>query len=528
MDPITCVFTIIGATCAVITAIDGVRKLRQDYRAKRDGITVLETESSREDFIEAAKALSHTVNDVSSTLGRNLPFELDAQLQADIRALQPRIKSLLKSIESQKSLSSAQNGGDGKFAEIPISPLEDQAMELRKKLQKAIDDFRSRLRKRKVNKKVVAPAPSGTKFCYGAILCQNGKATAASLAVSTTDIFEKPEWGFICQYCNLEVGDYKTILLSSAGTALETSDLLASCHVMACDGQNLRAYYKCLVCYLDRTDNAFSTASALETHMMEHPVLPLVLERPISASARAAQRDIEKFLEHEIPKTALPDNDANDSTSLPLNPEKNASSGMANDDGVSPADSPTGSPLKSHAPSITDSNGIWAAPFERPLRPPPPIPHTRSSASTPQTSSTRNVHELDTASPGKAAELDDSPGHHDPRIELPAPEVFHSGRSDASLTGASRSQSTAPTTPFPVSQASTSKSERASSESSREPVSSSLQHEQPMVPENPVRPQKQGFRESMHNILNPRKREPVSATPSSGSLSILDENPHQK
>ncbi|KAF5012823.1 hypothetical protein FDECE_1112 [Fusarium decemcellulare] len=451
METVAVAFTILGATCAVITAIEGTRNLRRDYRAKRDGIAVLEAESSQLRFIEAAKTLSHTVNDVSSTLGRNLPWELDAKLQDDIRALQPEIKALLKSIESQKS---AQKRSDGKQAEVPILSLEDRAMELKKRLQKAVDDFRSRLRKKKLNKVTAAPAPSGTKFCYGATLCQNGKATAASLAISNTSNFEKPEWGFICQYCNLEVGDYKTILLSSTGTALETSDLMASCHVMACDGQNLRAYYKCLVCYLDRKDNAFSTASDLEAHMMEHPALPLVLERPISASARAAQRDIEKFLEHELPEPVLPDAGLDNPESSLVGHEEAVGFDIHSIDNtngdagsVSPLESPADYNTESRTQISGESGPVWVT-EPRPRRPRPPIPQTYTLVNRAPDYSPPEIPELDTgSSKNDIPKMGDSLERTPLRVELPAPETLHPGGSDVSLALTSHSQDTAVSTP---------------------------------------------------------------------------------
>ncbi|KAF5716286.1 hypothetical protein FMUND_6435 [Fusarium mundagurra] len=416
---------IFGASCALINAIVGIRDLRRDYHMKRGDPMAPGKEPSLPWFFTAITTISRNVNDVSSALGRTLPEELDYKLKADINALRPRIKTLLAEIEKSRTFpprTEAFNGGRAQV-EGHTTPLESLAMELEEAIRKAIGDFKARLTAKKETKKHTLPSTSAeisnTKFCYGAILCQSGRATSASLAAPCTGAWKKPEWGFICQYCNLEVGDYKSILLSKTGTALETSDFLASCHVMACDERELRAYYKCLVCYLHKKDVAFTTASAFETHMTQHPVLPQVLERPTSASSGEAQRDITKYLEAEDSIPAFrtePTIEVKPSNGPSLDTSSENWSSVKDyrkddEEFISPAESPIDSPSDSRSINEPKLMSPWATP-----RPPPSLSHSPTLVSHPELDDTSYIPELDIGLKSKAPELH-------PPVELPGGDL---------------------------------------------------------------------------------------------------------
>ncbi|KAK1848337.1 hypothetical protein CCHR01_09033 [Colletotrichum chrysophilum] len=116
-------------------------------------------------------------------------------------------------------------------------------------------------------------------------------------------IDEKPEnplWGFICQHCNLEVGDYKSLRMKADGTVLEISDLLAASHLMACDLKDMRAFYRCLACHLDQRKVDFATSTELEKHTDEHADFSFLPEQLQSAGEKAAERDVEEFMKHDI------------------------------------------------------------------------------------------------------------------------------------------------------------------------------------------------------------------------------------
>lgn len=180
----------------------------------------------------------------------------------------------------------------------------ERAEALRSQVQKALKKFKERL----ANKKAIAPSsdidlksgPNHRRFCYGAILCQNGKAKAASLSLAIDEEPENPRWGFICQHCNLEVGDYKALRMKADGTVLEISDLLAASHLMACDLKDMRAFYRCLACHLDQRKVDFATATELEKHMDEHADFSFLPEQLQSAGEKAAEKDVEEFMNHDI------------------------------------------------------------------------------------------------------------------------------------------------------------------------------------------------------------------------------------
>ncbi|KAF5504829.1 hypothetical protein CGCF413_v005233 [Colletotrichum fructicola] len=91
------------------------------------------------------------------------------------------------------------------------------------------------------------------------------------------------------------------IRLKADGTPLETPDLLAASHLLACDLRHLRAFYRCLACHLKQKKTDFATAVELERHMDEHEgfsFLPKLLQ---SAGEKAAKKDIQDFLSRKAP-----------------------------------------------------------------------------------------------------------------------------------------------------------------------------------------------------------------------------------
>ena len=134
------------------------------------------------------------------------------------------------------------------------------------------------------------------EFCDGALLCQSGKVNAEGLSSGTVgrNVSASQHWGFICVFCNLEVGNYSAVRLSSHGEALESQNQLAACHIVACASlSNRRAFYKCLACYQDYKDVDFPSALDLEKHMLEHPGYSFVRnERGVAEAMKKRINDL--------------------------------------------------------------------------------------------------------------------------------------------------------------------------------------------------------------------------------------------
>lgn len=181
-------------------------------------------------------------------------------------------------------------------------------------------------------------------FCHGAILCQHGKASAKDIAKKSEKNIDKGvqgnikthPWTFICQYCSLEVANYKSLRLQSTGVPLDITDLLASCHLMACNLKDLRAFYRCLPCHLDQRLVDFATAAELERHMNNHTDFTFLPSRLLSAGREAAKQDIEQYFVNAQPTATDPAGSARDvdeEVSSPSTPSNEAAS-----DDVSSAD----------------------------------------------------------------------------------------------------------------------------------------------------------------------------------------------
>jgi hypothetical protein len=197
-------------------------------------------------------------------------------IKKEVSRLRPDIQSLMTDLRKLERELSA-NGSNHPNLDLQWTTLAGKADTLRKRIEntckEAITQFGN-------PKGIDRAEPSGDvtamtlgrplQFCYGALLCQSGETVARGLSVTET---KGGMLGFICSYCFLEVAGYNAVRFSWTGQPLVYSDLMAASHVVACASfTDRRAYYKCPACYYEgRPDVDFSSASALEEHMKQHP-----------------------------------------------------------------------------------------------------------------------------------------------------------------------------------------------------------------------------------------------------------------
>ncbi len=222
----------------------------------------------------------------------------------------------------------------------------DQANRLRHDIEKALAEFTKRIDVAGADDGLnPLPAERRLEFCYGAILCQSGKATASKLAVrGGAGDKTRERWAFVCEHCYLEVGDYSAVRFAHDGEPVVYSEMLAACHVMACASfANRRAYYKCLACYENRKDVNFSSAAALEKHMETHPGYSLVRKASEAEVVKATKNSIRRYVLEPDPGTQPP----------PLS-EDNADNWQDAEGEVSPVSSPETTPVR----HLADETGV--------------------------------------------------------------------------------------------------------------------------------------------------------------------------
>lgn len=248
-----------------------------------------------------------------------------------VRKLQPELKQLLLGLADLKRLDTTAAKPDVDI-EKRERELCKQADKVKDSIVQALDDLTKHFNAATGLKEEPA-RPSGRplRFCKGAILCQTGKADASKLAVEA-DNQVPGRWGFVCQYCYLEVADYNAVRFSHDGKPVVYAEMLAASHVMACDSfSNRRAYYKCLACYQNHRDVDFSSASALEIHMRGHPGYSFVKNEPEVIKATHAK--IQNYIVEPSPDRVLTgsvvDNDTVDDVS-PVSSPKLSSQNLAN------------------------------------------------------------------------------------------------------------------------------------------------------------------------------------------------------
>ncbi|KAF4994250.1 hypothetical protein FDECE_13189 [Fusarium decemcellulare] len=428
---------IFGASCAMIRAMETIRGLLQRDLPKQPDLDSRVVPDDTQMF-QVILELSQTFNALSSSLGRTALQKSNERLHIDVLELQPAIKALVEeSMECNKFDSQTRH-----------LELKSRALVLAEKLQGAFT--------RNMSGPAQAPdtlheqtAQLGTpehprtrSFCHGAVLCQYGRASTASLETPNNGTFLEPQWGFICRFCNLEVADYKSIRLSCNGSAVEASDLITSCHLAACNMDDLCAFYRCVICCLDEKEVDFASASALEAHMKCHEVLPSVLEKRISTGASAVQNAIDEFLgqarsapsisgtqKPEVQDAEPPLPQAERSDVMPDTQSSESLGNMDSDNLDRDFDvSPIGSPMSSHFQSLSSSP--VNSPVKRTASPDrvsqpqvlPPTPELGGNAP-PKLRSIATIAELDAVPISKLAELAGSPGKLSTSAELPTPEA---------------------------------------------------------------------------------------------------------
>ena len=249
----------------------------------------------------------------------------------------------------------------------------DQADRLRHDIEKALAEFTKRIDATGAGDALIPlPVERRLEFCYGAILCQSGMATASKLVVrGGAGDKTRERWAFVCEHCYLEVGDYSAVRFAHDGEPVVYSEMLAACHVMACASfTNRRAYYKCLACYENRKDVNFSSATALEKHMETHPGYSLVRKAAEAEVVKATKNSIRRYVLEPDPDSQPP----------PLS-EDNADNRHDAEGEVSPVSSPEMIPVR----DLVDESGvppiylpavstIPTRPAAVPVRPPSPAP----------------------------------------------------------------------------------------------------------------------------------------------------------
>ncbi|KAJ3550315.1 hypothetical protein NM208_g38 [Fusarium decemcellulare] len=426
-----------GASCAMIHAMGTTSRLLQRDLPKqpdRDSKGVRDNSQIFQVILE----LSHKFNALSSSLGRTTLQKSNDRLHVEVLELQPAIKALAE--ETMK--------GNQFDSQIDHLKLKTRALVLAEKLQGAFTrnmsgpaEAPNTLHEQTVQ--LGTPGhPRSRSFCHGAVLCQYGRATTASLEVPNSGTFLEPQWGFICRFCNLEVADYKSIRLSCNGSAVEASDLIASCHLAACNVDDLRAFYRCVVCCLDEKEVDFPSASALEAHMKCHEVLPSVLGKRFSTGTLAVQNAIDEFLgqagsapfisdtqKTEVHDAERPVPQAEKSDVMPDTQSSESLGNMDSDNVDRDFDvSPIGSPMSSHFQSLSSSP--VNSPVKRTVSPdrvsqPQVLPLTPELGGNvpPKPRSIVTIAELDAFPINKLAELAGSPGKLSTSAELPTLET---------------------------------------------------------------------------------------------------------
>ncbi|KAF4461794.1 hypothetical protein FALBO_11406 [Fusarium albosuccineum] len=428
---------IFGASCAMIRAMETIRGLLQrDLPKQPDLDSILVPDDTQ--MFQVILELSRAFNVLSSSLGRTALQKSNDRLRVEALELQPAIKDLAE--ETMKC-----NQFDSQVHHLK---LKTRALVLAEKLQGAFArnmpglwEAPDTLHEQTI--RLGTPDhPRTRSFCHGAVLCQYGRASTASLNVPNNGIFLEPQWGFICKFCNLEVADYKSIRLSCNGSAVETSNLIASCHLAACNMDGLRAFYRCVVCCLDEKEADFVSASALEAHMKCHEVLPSVLEKRFSTGALAVQNAIDEFLGEarsnlsvsDTQKTEVQDTEHSLSQvegiyTMPNTQFSESLGNMDSDNADRDFDvSPIGSPMSSHFQSLSSSP--VNSPVKRTASPDrvsqpqvlPPTPELGGNAP-PKLRSIATIAELDAVPISKLAELAGSPGKLSTSAELPPSEA---------------------------------------------------------------------------------------------------------
>jgi hypothetical protein len=128
-------------------------------------------------------------------------------------------------------------------------------------------------------------------------LCDNATMVRHGKPLEKVIKFPSAGWGIICSKCSLEVGMYPGIRVFGGKASVSLTSVFAS-HLIACRSlKDRRAFYRCLACLNGRQQADFTSAFALEAHIMErhHSIdLDLDLERTDISLSVARERD--KFL----------------------------------------------------------------------------------------------------------------------------------------------------------------------------------------------------------------------------------------
>ncbi|KAH7303101.1 hypothetical protein B0I35DRAFT_194982 [Stachybotrys elegans] len=337
MDPFTATTAVIAAICAIVGAINTAQQMYNEHKGKKaekaervslmDGSPEANTSSSAFEFTQR-------MNNLVSRFGRGFGSKLDEKVKDQLLRLQPQLKALRSDLNILKvDFASGRSTID---REKRRTELLGRANQLKDEIEGALTQFADR-----ADVPIESPETTrGTmarplKCCYGAILCQLGEADSRELSVKGID--NAKQWGFVCKYCFLEVGDYNAVRFSRRGEPVIYSDMLAASHVIACPSfADRRAYYKCLACYANHKDLDFPSASAFEKHMQSHPGYSFI--RNEKKASDETKEKIEQYFILESKVEGLPGTETN--TTADDNLERYASEEGVKASDVSPISSP--------------------------------------------------------------------------------------------------------------------------------------------------------------------------------------------
>lgn len=313
---------------------------------------------------------------------------------AQVLRLQPELKTVLSDLAKLKA--EGEPGQPGDSAESLGGALWTRVKWLKDEIEEALAQFMRRMDVAKPGHDTSDPLPETRRFdfCYGALLCQAGKADASQISLLGEQQADKTplRWGFICQHCFLEVADYSAVRFSQDGEPVVYSEMLAACHVMACASfDNRRAYYKCLACFGLRKDVNFSSASALEKHMETHPDYSFL--RNEAEVVEATRTNIRYYVlepDHKprIPPSVVPTEQASPwYDAQEVSPISSPETTPWDDD---LAETPIGPPLTPQSSHATTAGPAIATPVRpsTPVMPPAPVSAVPVQTPKPPTPST--------------------------------------------------------------------------------------------------------------------------------------------
>ncbi|KAK0747206.1 hypothetical protein B0T18DRAFT_413310 [Schizothecium vesticola] len=276
MDPVTPILALVATVCAIVSAVQAAQTLRDRHKKRKSEGTLAPGRDIKViDITKGMFSLSVNVNYLVAKFGREFGTKSGGKILDEIFALRPDIQTLvadLKKLEHDLNAKGTRNINMDQRWESLAGEADALSDGIKKACKNALAQF---VKTKGSNQVEEVECPSAMRprrpleFCYGALLCQSGKAKARDLSVTVKD---DKTLGFVCGYCFLEVADYNAVRFSTNGQPVVYADLMAASHVVACASfADRRAHYKCLACFDNYLDVDLPSASALEKHMEQHP-----------------------------------------------------------------------------------------------------------------------------------------------------------------------------------------------------------------------------------------------------------------